>query len=675
MAGRTTLRRSLRWICRVGLCLLLVVGLPSAGRITLTAPPAAAVIVFPDLQVQVPASDIKIGHPTPTTRELRYTHITWNAGAGPLEIQPNYDPSTGIAHPSQALFSASGSGWTFVTAIPIARTMTYDAAIARYAFPLAGFGLYSVARDGSPASLVAASPQSGFCMTENTYLGGVPNAPAQPNYPASSCGTPAGIRGIEVGWGERYDPTDLGQSIDITGLADGTYWLRAEADPFHYLAQSDMANDITDTEIAIAGDKVTVLRQTHPDSTPPTVALTAPSSGATLGGTASVAATAAGPAPISSMQLLLDGGALGAPVSGASFSFAWNTPATAPGSHLLSAQATDVRGFIGRAPEVPVTVAREVGGITQDVSVQQTGTGPTTTPAFSTSSARELLLAFVGSDGPVGGGQTASVSGAGLRWSLVVRANGQAGDAEVWQATAPSALSEATVTSTPGVDGYDQALTVLALKGASGVGATASANATQGAPSVRLKATSAGSWMVAAGSDWDSAAARSVGSGQVLLSQVLNGRAQSTFWAQGTSEPTRAPGQSVTVGDTAPTGNRWNLAALEVLPGSPFQPSPPDTQPPLVSIARPADGQAVAGRTLVVAYASDNAAVASVQLLLDGRALGPPLTAAPYNLTWDTTKVTGGHHRLWATATDTSGNVGTAPVITVIVTNPVPPWR
>src|SRR5262244_3297619 len=164
MAGRITKPRALRWLSRAGLCLLVVVVLPSVGRTVLTARVAAAVIAYPDLQMQVPPSEIAIGSPTPTTRELRYTHITWNAGTGPLEIRPNYDPATGIAHPSQALFSASGSGWTFVTAIPIARTMTYDAAIARYAFPLAGFGLYSVARDGSPASLVAASPQSGFCM-------------------------------------------------------------------------------------------------------------------------------------------------------------------------------------------------------------------------------------------------------------------------------------------------------------------------------------------------------------------------------------------------------------------------------------------------------------------------------------------------------------------------------
>src|SRR5215510_14117047 len=102
MAGRTTVRRSLRWICRVALCVLLAVGLPSAGGMTLTAPPAAAVIVYPDLQMQVPISEITISRPAPTSRELRFTHITWNSGAGPLEIQPNYDLSTATDRSRQA---------------------------------------------------------------------------------------------------------------------------------------------------------------------------------------------------------------------------------------------------------------------------------------------------------------------------------------------------------------------------------------------------------------------------------------------------------------------------------------------------------------------------------------------------------------------------------------------
>ena len=192
MVGRITTRRTLRWLSRAALCLLVVAVLPSVGRTALTARAAAAVITYPDLQMQVPPSEIAIGFPTPTTRELRYTHITWNAGAGPLEIRPNYDPATGIAHPSQALYSANGTGWTLATTVPIARSMTYDAPIAKYAFPLAGFGLYSVGEGGSIGSLIAPAPKSEYCMTEDVYLGGVPNTPAQPNYPEGNCGTPTG---------------------------------------------------------------------------------------------------------------------------------------------------------------------------------------------------------------------------------------------------------------------------------------------------------------------------------------------------------------------------------------------------------------------------------------------------------------------------------------------------
>src|SRR5262249_56642020 len=114
-------------------------------------------------------------------------------------------------------------------------------------------------------------------------------------------------------------------------------------------------------------------------------------------------------------------------------------------------------------------------------------------------------------------------------------------------------------------------------------------------------------------------------------------------------------------------------AALEVLPGSAPPPPPPDTQPPVVTIANPANGQTVSGTTPVAANATDNVSVASVQVLLDGRPLGPLLTAAPYGLAWDTTRVANGTHQLGATATDSAGNVGTAPTITVTVSNPPPP--
>src|SRR5919205_1714268 len=78
------------------------------------------------------------------------------------------------------------------------------------------------------------------------------------------------------------------------------------------------------------------------------------------------------------------------------------------------------------------------------VSAHQTSNSTSvTSPAFSTSQAGELLVAFVASDGPsTTGAQTFStVTGGGLTWRLRQRANPQNGTSELWQAVAPSVLT------------------------------------------------------------------------------------------------------------------------------------------------------------------------------------------------------------------------------------------
>src|SRR5262249_58968543 len=89
------------------------------------------------------------------------------------------------------------------------------------------------------------------------------------------------------------------------------------------------------------------------------------------GGRGPSAGTASGPAAIGSLQFLLDGGALGPPVTAPPYSYAWNTAGTPLGSHLLSAQATDAKGFVGTAPAGAGTPAREGGGTTPDGSHPQ----------------------------------------------------------------------------------------------------------------------------------------------------------------------------------------------------------------------------------------------------------------------------------------------------------------
>ena len=63
------------------------------------------------------------------------------------------------------------------------------------------------------------------------------------------------------------------------------------------------------------------------------------------------------------------------------------------------------------------------------------GSGAQTTPAFTTAKSGDLLLAFVSSDGQRTG-QTSTVTGAGLTWTLVKRANTRPGVSEIWKAQA-----------------------------------------------------------------------------------------------------------------------------------------------------------------------------------------------------------------------------------------------
>ncbi len=92
-----------------------------------------------------------------------------------------------------------------------------------------------------------------------------------------------------------------------------------------------------------------------------------------------------------------------------------------------------------------------------------------------------------------------------------------------------------------------------------------------------------------------------------------------------------------------------------------------DGTAPSVSITSPASGASVSGTITVSADASDPAGIASVRLQLDGRNLGPALTAAPYSYTWDTAAATAGSHTLTAVATDSAGQSSTSRPVSITV--------
>ncbi len=87
-------------------------------------------------------------------------------------------------------------------------------------------------------------------------------------------------------------------------------------------------------------------------------------------------------------------------------------------------------------------------------------------------------------------------------------------------------VSGATVTATQSTTGtYRQSLTVVALTGAAGVGASAAESAASGAPAVSLSSTRAGSLVFGSGYDWNGVTPRTIGAGQTLVHECRAARA------------------------------------------------------------------------------------------------------------------------------------------------------
>jgi hypothetical protein len=206
------------------------------------------------------------------------------------------------------------------------------------------------------------------------------------------------------------------------------------------------------------------------------------------------------------------------------------------------------------------------------VSVDSTTASKTiASPAVTTTAGNELFLAFVSTDYLSGTNTTVTgIAGAGLTWTLVVRTNVQSGGAEIWRAFATSPVSGASVTATLSQTVLSS-MSVISFKGvdttgtngSGAIGTTGTSSAKTGAPAASLVTTRNNSWVFGVGNDYDNALARTAGAGQTVVHQDLTS-AGDTYWVQMQNAPTPLSGTNVTINDTAPTGDRYNMSLVEV---------------------------------------------------------------------------------------------------------------
>lgn len=104
--------------------------------------------------------------------------------------------------------------------------------------------------DDGVGDIIVKGQKTSFCILDlDVYDTSLPNY--NPSGQFFSCSST--IQGLSVGWMDIYSKDLTGQSIDITGVPSGTYWLESQADPNNVFLERNEDNNTARIKFTIGG--------------------------------------------------------------------------------------------------------------------------------------------------------------------------------------------------------------------------------------------------------------------------------------------------------------------------------------------------------------------------------------------------------------------------------------
>ncbi len=486
----------------------------------------------------------------------------------------------------------------------------------------------------------------------------------------------------------RLNTTSLGWAVEGSGYISGSGVLTAGS-------PGSVATITADVGGVTGTATVTVV----PDTTPPSVSITAPSSQSTVSGIVTVTANATDNASVIDVQFQLDGNNLGSPVigSGPSYRYSWNTAVLFNGAqlvngpHVLAAIATDTSGKTTVSSPVTVILnSPQALHVALQLHADQTevsgvANGSVVTPSIAPSGFKGAVVA----NGTGSVNFTTAETGNGV-YFLNCCVNGN------------NAYYHFTGSTLGNIFNTNQGQIAFYLKSRySFAQRAASASTPRYAFDVRDGNGNHLFYFLT-----------QVSGGLLFFNYAIAGATQYTSLQPGTEDATFGNGvilkvqmtwsagvmnlylnnklaQSTPYANTAPDwspSSIFDLGAYEYLTYGGFYglddvideftvAGPAialDTTPPVVTLTAPVNGATVRGTVALTATATDNVAVTGVQYQLDGKNLGGVITGAgpAYSFSWDTTAAANGPHTLAAIASDAAGNTAKSS-ISVTVSNAI----
>ena len=195
--------------------------------------------------------------------------------------------------------------------------------------------------DGTPPTVAITSPASGATVSGTITI----TANASDN--VGVAGVQFKRNGTNIGGEDTTSPYAAG--LNTTTIPNGSYTLTA-------VARDGAGNQATSAPVTI-----TVANQPAGDTSPPTVGITSPQSGATVSGTITVTANASDNVGVVGVQFRYDGINFGAEDTTAPYSSPATTTSVPDGEYTLTAVARDAAGNQTISAPVRIIVANSPG--------------------------------------------------------------------------------------------------------------------------------------------------------------------------------------------------------------------------------------------------------------------------------------------------------------------------